>query len=445
MLGNVSPSTGIIVALAFALGAAVGIGAQTGLLAKGQGDALDRLKAQFQRPKTLPVPAASPMSPQRVALGKMLFDEKRLSADNTVACSNCHDPKLAFGDGVARGKGIAKIKLVRHTPPLWNLAWARTLFWDGRAGSLEEQARGPIENPLEMGQPLGLGVGKLSGDATYVAAFTAAFGGDPTITETKVLQALASYERTLVSPPTRFDRWVEGDATALSGDEIDGFKLFTGKAKCSVCHSGWAFTDHAFHDIGLPGDDPGRGKVIDLHAVDHAFKTPGLRELAWTAPYMHDGSMATLDDVLRHYESGGIARQSRSVDMPPVISLTEEERSHLLAFLETLSSQRPPRPVDSIVEAGATERPPPAVATSTVSQKDKQFAPMNVVVKRGETLSILNDDTRPHNVRIFDPRLMFNSGLQEPGDRAALTFTERGTFEAFCGIHPNMRLSVEVQ
>ena len=230
--------------------------------------ALAKLQAQFRRPDLVPVPADNIPSPQRIALGARLFNEVRLSANDKIACSNCHDPALSFTDGVARGKGIAKVSLPRHTPSLWNVAWARALFWDGRADSLEAQAFGPIENPKEMGQPLARGAEKIAADPGYAEDFAKAFPDDPGITPDHIVKALASFERTFVSPRTRFDRWVEGDATALSEAEIRGFKLFTGKAQCSNCHSGWAFTDYGFHDIGLPGDDLGRGPVIGLPEVE---------------------------------------------------------------------------------------------------------------------------------------------------------------------------------
>ena len=409
--------------------------------------ALAKLQAQFRRPDLVPVPADNIPSPQRIALGARLFNEVRLSANDKIACSNCHDPALSFTDGVARGKGIAKVPLPRHTPSLWNVAWARALFWDGRANSLEAQAYGPIENPKEMGQPLARGAEKIAADPGYAKDFAKAFPDDPGITPDHIVKALASFERTFVSPRTRFDRWVEGDATALSEAEIRGFKLFTGKAQCSNCHSGWAFTDYGFHDIGLPGADLGRGPVIGLPEVNHAFKTPSLRELVWTAPYMHDGSLATLDDVISHYESGGVKRPTRSPDFPKNLSLSPEERSDLIAFLESLSSEQPPKPATDIhLSNGKSLEPaPPVVATSTVSQENKTFVPGRIEIAKGETLTVLNEDTRPHNVRVFDPRMKFNSGIQEPGERIAIPFKQAGSFEIFCGIHPNMRLTVEVR
>jgi cytochrome c peroxidase len=407
--------------------------------------AFEELKAQFQRPARIPVPRENIPSPVRIALGERLFNEVRLSADDSVSCASCHNPALAYTDGVARGHGIAKERLPHHTPSLWNLAWAPALFWDGRARTLEEQAIVPMAHPKEMAQPIERGAEKLAADASYREAFRAAFPKDPRITPENIVKAIASFERTLVSPRTRFDYWIEGETSALTGVEIEGFRLFTGKGRCVSCHSGWAFTDHAFHDIGLPGEDLGRGLIVDLPRIDRAFKTPSLRELVWIAPFMHDGSLDTLDDVVRHYETGGIPRPTRSPDLPARLAVTDRERESLIAFLESLSSDRPPRPADIRLATGEPTQPPgPSVATLSVSQRDKKFAPERVALARGQSLTVINNDVRPHNVRIFDPRLQFNSGVQEPGDQVTVPFAESGTFEVFCGIHPTMRLSVEV-
>jgi cytochrome c peroxidase len=412
----------------------------------GSDVALEELKNRFGRPATIPVARDNVPSPVRIALGQRLFNEARLSADDSISCASCHNPALAYTDGVPRGQGIAKERLPRHTPSLWNLAWAPALFWDGRARTLEEQAAVPMAHPKEMAQPIERGVEKLVADSSYEQAFRAAFPEDPRITPENVVKAIASFERTLVSPRTRFDRWIEGEATVLTDVEIEGFRLFTGKGRCVVCHSGWAFTDHAFHDIGLPGEDLGRGPIVDLPRINRAFKTPGLRELVWIAPFMHDGSLATLDDVVRHYESGGILRPTRSPDLPARLAVTDQERESLIAFLESLSSDRPPRPAEIHLPTGDPAQPlAPSIATLIVSQKDKTFAPARVAIARGQSLTVINNDVRPHNVRIFDLRLQFNSGVQEPGDRATIPFSESGTFEVFCGIHPSMRLSIEVQ
>jgi cytochrome c peroxidase len=409
-------------------------------------DLLAALKAKFVRPGFVPAPASNPTTATKIALGKSLFEEKELSSTGTIACKSCHDPKLAFTDGESTGKGVTAKPLVRHTPSLWNVAWSPLLFWDGRAASLEDQVRFPIEHADEMGSTLEAGVLRLSRHDSYAPAFKQAFPQDPQISPGNIAKALAAYERTLVSPPTRFDQWVAGDAAALTPSEVNGFTIFSGKSRCINCHTGFAFTDHGFYDIGLPSEDQGRGPIIGLPAATHAFKVPTLRELAWTAPYMHDGSLGTLDDVVRVYEMGGVARPTRAKDLPDSISLTDQERADLIAFLESLSSDTPPLPsTEPWVNAPQPATPSQPRDATVVSQANKQFSPQHVRLKAGRTLTVLNDDTRTHNVRIYDPRLDFNSGAQEPRETVTIRFPGPGTFEAFCGIHPSMRLTVEVE
>jgi cytochrome c peroxidase len=302
---------------------------------------------------------------------------------------------------------------------------------------------GPLESPDEMAQPKDPLIARLAADPQYQAAFAKAFPENPKVSADNLAKAIASYERTLVSPPTRFDRWVEGDESALTEQEIDGFKLFTGKAGCANCHTGYAFTDGNFYDIGLPGADRGRGAVLHLAAADHAFKTPGLRELKRSAPYMHDGSLATLDDVLAHYEHGIAGRKTVAPDLVRPLTLTATERSALLAFLDTLSSEQDPQPPTQIV--AQTVRPEAAaVPVTTISQHEKQFSPTHVSIKQNAHLWILNNDTRTHNVRVFDPKFDFDSGAQEPGETVEIGFPATGSFLVFCGIHPKMELYVDV-
>jgi cytochrome c peroxidase len=402
------------------------------------------LAASFARPTFVPNPSGNPSSAAKVALGLRLFHERELSATGTIACASCHDPKLAFGDGERTGRGITGRPLRRHTPSLWNVAFSPLLFWDGRASSLEEQVRSPIEHPDEMGSTLAAAADRLRRRPDYVRDFRLAFPQDPQPSPQGIARALAAYERTLVSPPTRFDAFIAGQAT-LSASERDGLAIFLGKGRCGGCHSGVNFTDYNFYDIGLPGDDRGRGAVLGLSAADHAFKTPSLRELAWTAPYMHDGSLATLDDVVRHYERGSVRRPTLSGDLPQGLVLSDAERSDLTAFLETLSSEEPPQPsTESFVNAPLSPQLAPAAMTTSVSQVGKAFSPAHIRLQAGDTLTVLNDDTRTHNVRIYDPRLDFNSGAQEPGQSLSIRFPQPGSFEAFCGIHPSMRLRIDV-
>ena len=281
---------------------------------------------------------------------------------------------------------------------------------------------------------------------SYARAFAAAFPPSPKISARNIARALAAYERTLVSPPTRFDAWIAGKADALTASEVNGFRLFAGKGRCIACHSGFAFTDHNFYDIGLPGADKGRGKEINLAAADYAFKTPTLRELAWTAPYMHDGSLATLEDVVRHYEKGGVVRPTRSKDLPVNLRLTDAERADLIAFLESSPARRR-RSLRARRGSAPASPPSPAPPSGHHGGEPGQqgVRPGARAHQGGTTLTVLNDDTRTHNVRIFHPKLDFNSGAQEPKESVTIAFPVAGTYEAFCGIHPSMRLTVEVE
>jgi cytochrome c peroxidase len=183
---------------------------------------------------------------------------------------------------------------------------------------------------------------RLAADAQMPARFRAAFADEPALSKDNVVKALAAYVRTLVSPSTRFDAWVEGDARALHPAEVRGFRLFTGKAGCALCHAGWRFTDDKFHDVGLAGADPGRGAVPGGTPGLMSFRTPGLRELVHTAPYMHDGSLPTLPAVVGHYAGGLEARPSLATNVVRRLRLSRRERSDLIAFLRTLSSAKGP-------------------------------------------------------------------------------------------------------
>ena len=398
----------------------------------------------FARPDHAPAPADNPTTPEKVRLGAALFDDARLSGTGNVACSSCHQAELSFSDGVDRHTGLDGQPLDRRTPPLWNMAWGLSWFWDGRAGTLEAQASGPIENKREMAGSLDQAIKTLATDPVMQKSFAAAFPEDPAVTRANLAKAIAAFERTLVSPETRFDRWVKGDDDALEPDEIAGFSLFVGKAGCVACHQGWRFTDEAFHDIGLPGADKGRGPILGVKAADHAFKTPSLRERVWSAPYMHDGSLATFEDVVDHYAKGVVKRPTLSGDLPQTIALSEKERAQLVAFLNTLSSDDPPRPASLPPKTIAFGAPAQAIATTTVSQKDRRFSPGAILLKAGEVLRILNDDTRTHNVRVDGADMSFNSDGQNPGDTVTLGFDRPGHYDIICGIHPEMRLSVDV-
>lgn len=296
----------------------------------------DVQRSAWKRPDTIPFPAANPYTPEKAALGKMLFFDTRLSRDRNLSCSSCHNPSFGWEVPFARAIGAGGKPLGRHAPTALNQAWGKTFFWDGRAASLETQAKGPIEAAGEMDLPMATAVSRLKAVQGYVAAFAKAFPKEG-LTEDTVLKAVATFERTVVTGDTPFDRWVRGDKQALSPQARRGFALFTGKGRCSACHSGWNFTDDKFHDIGLPTADNGRMEISGAKADAHAFKTPGLREIAARAPYMHHGEVATLEAVVAHYITGGEKRPSLSPQMQ-ALDLQAQDIADLVAFMRSLSS-----------------------------------------------------------------------------------------------------------
>lgn len=304
------------------------------------------LKDRYRRPDTPPFPERTPYTPEKAELGKTLFFDPRLSGDNRSSCASCHRPELGWEDGERLTESTGSGMLKRHTPTLWNLAWGRTFFWDGSAPTIEAQALMPIRNSAEMNQPIDELLAEIRNVEGYRRRFARAFPDRPEVTRDNLAKAIATYERTLVQPDTPFDRWVEGDRDAISESAKRGFELFNGKARCVACHSGWNFTAGAFHDIGLPDTgDRGRGRVLDLSAADHMFKTPTLRDIARRAPYMHDGSIATLKGVIDHYEGEFVRRDTLSADMEK-IALSEAEEADLIAFLHTLTTPAAARGVD---------------------------------------------------------------------------------------------------
>jgi cytochrome c peroxidase len=318
----------------------VAIGIATTVAAQSSDSPAAPWRPLFQRPAGLPpAPGDNAMTPERVALGAHLFADRRLSGNGERSCASCHRPERAFADGRRRARGLSGSNLRRNTPSLWNLAWSKHYFWDGRAPTLEAQVRTPIEAPDEMGGDWPTILARLEADADLAARFRAIFPGEPPISRETVVEALAAYVRSLVSPPTRFDAWIEGDARALDAAEVRGFRLFTGKAGCVLCHAGWRFTDDRFHDIGLRGKDPGRGAVPGGTPGLGAFKTPSLREVVHTAPYMHDGSLPDLTAVIAHYTGGFARRPSLAPNMSRSLRLSARDKADLVAFLRTLSSE----------------------------------------------------------------------------------------------------------
>jgi len=302
---------------------------------------INSLKSLYERPATIPFPKDSPYTAKRAALGKLLFFDSRLSVHRNISCATCHNPSFGWETPTALSVGAANKPLGRHSPTLLNLAWAETFFWDGRASSLEEQSGGPIETADEMNMPFEDLIKRLNSIKGYPPLFENAFPGEG-ISKSTIQKAVATFERTLVSGPAPFDRWVEGEEHALSAAAKRGFGLFVGKAQCSLCHMGWNFTDQQFHDIGLPDEtDQGRKKITGQAADVFAFKTPGLRNIMQRAPYMHNGSLETLTEVIDHYRNGGMQRDSLSPLMKP-FDLSRQELSDMMAFFESLTGEDPP-------------------------------------------------------------------------------------------------------
>lgn len=289
--------------------------------------------AEFRRRPEMLVPADNPVTPAKVALGAQLFADPALAGDGGMSCATCHVPERGFADGLDVARGQGGRRLVRHTPTIFNAAYAPNLFWDGRSTGLEDQALRPITSGGEMARHPAVLIDAVAGQPRYVAAFAAAFPGTG-VSEANVARAIAAYERTIVSGEAPFDRFIAGDAGAISPAAARGFALFTDKARCAACHSGWLLSDGKFHDVGLPDSDFGRGGIINNKAFDHAFRTPSLREIGRTAPYMHDGSLKTLDAVVAHYADIRVMRRVG----PQRITLRPAERAALVAFLQTLDS-----------------------------------------------------------------------------------------------------------
>lgn len=308
----------------------------TPLFASAQPGSSEKLRRDFARPAFTPYPADNPYTAERDILGRTLFFDPRLSVSNLLSCASCHNPSFGWGDGQALGRGHAMEQLSRRVPTLLNVGWGRSYLWDGREPTLEGQILGPVSSRAEMNMPLAELPAKLAAVAGYAPLFEAAYPGEP-IALTTIARAIATFERGLVSSRSAFDRWVEGDDTALSVAERRGLDVFVGPAQCASCHMGWAFTDGLFHDIGLPSPDVGRGaQEPDNPLAQFAFKTPGLRDTVRRAPYMHDGSLPTLGSVIEFYETAPQARPSRSPLIKP-LELTSEQRADLLAFLQTLT------------------------------------------------------------------------------------------------------------
>jgi cytochrome c peroxidase len=324
----------ILVTLSAALLLAAAAG-QPGLRAEGGFLANGALPA-------VPVPPDNPQTDAKVRLGAQLYFDTRLSADGTISCATCHSPDTGWANHHPTDTGIRGQVGGRNSGTILDSAYMKYQFWDGRAGSLEEQALGPIHNPIEMGETLENVVRKLDAIPGYRAQFREVFGTG--VNTEGIAKAIAAFERTVVSGPSPYDRYLAGERDAMSAAAVRGMKVFNGKAHCTSCHGGPAFSDQSFHNlgVGLKKANPDLGRENHTkHAEDRGrFKTPGLRNVALTYPYLHDGSAKTLMDVIEVYDRGGEANP----DLDPLLlplRLTAREKADLVAFMEALTGTLP--------------------------------------------------------------------------------------------------------
>ncbi len=284
-------------------------------------------------------PPDNPYTDAKAYLGKQLFFDPRLSGYGSLSCASCHNPGLNWCDGLPSSQSMGHFALGRHTPSILNVAYYTSFFWDGRASTLEEQVKQHLLSPGVMHGGTAEDItGRINRLTDYRLVFKQIFGQSG-VTLDNIAAAIATFERTIVSPESPFDRWQAGDEDAIPKAAKRGFALFVGKARCVRCHNGPAFTDSDFHNTGLNSIDPGRYEVSNRDEDRNSFKTPGLRQVAQTAPYMHDGSKATLMGVINFYNRGG-DRPGEANELKP-LGLTIQERNDLIAFLMSLTSDLP--------------------------------------------------------------------------------------------------------
>ena len=321
----------VLAAVAIIAPVLAGAAAETTLLRAGWRD-------NYRRPTSIPYPEDNLYSSGKAELGAALFFDPVLSNSRTTSCATCHEPNHGWSDGKSLAIGDRREPMNLHAPTLLDVAWVPILGWDGKFPDIEAVTFRAISGEANMDLPSQAALDRLSASPAYARRFQAAFGPGP-ITSEEVSQALGTYERTIMSGPAPFDRWVDGDETAVSDAAKRGFALFDGSAHCSSCHSGWAFTDNSFQDIGTAtGNDIGRATLFPSSAaLRYAFKVPTLRDVVLRAPYMHNGSLPTLEAVLDHYAAGGIDRPSRSPLIRP-LHLTAADKADLIAFLDSLTS-----------------------------------------------------------------------------------------------------------
>jgi cytochrome c peroxidase len=290
-------------------------------------------------PTQVPTPPTNLSYAQKVELGKQLYFETRLSKNNSVSCAFCHNPGTGFADSRQFSIGAFGTSGGRQAPTVYNTGFIPLQFWDGRAGSLEEQAIGPIHNPIEMAEMHETVVPKIAKIPAYQKQFQLIFGGGASLQH--IAEAIAAFERTIVSQNSAFDKHAMGESGAMNEAAVRGLELFRGKARCILCHNGPNFTDNRFHNLGVPQmgplkEDLGRYLVTRAQKDKGAFKTPTLRSVVETAPYMHDGVFKTLEEVIDFFDAGGGSNPNLSPLIKP-LGLSPEEKKDLIEFLKALT------------------------------------------------------------------------------------------------------------
>ena len=301
-------------------------------------------------------PKDNPYSSEKELLGKTLFFDPRLSKSNQIACASCHDPELGWGDSRTFSFGHDRQLGTRNAMTILNAAFAKSLFWDGRAKSLEEQSQMPIQDQREMSEHIDIATGKIAKIKGYEVLFEKAFG-DKTVTKDRISKAIATFERTVKSSPSKFDLFIDGKQEVYTNDELMGLHLFRTKAQCINCHNSGYFSNNRFENVGTSllgekGEDLGRYAVTKMADDAGKFRVPGLREVSKTSPYLHNGSMTSLKEVIEFYSKGnpeysqkrstvyeGITLHSQKSGMVRMLELSDEEIAQLEAFLKTLSSK----------------------------------------------------------------------------------------------------------
>ncbi|HKO56253.1 MAG TPA: cytochrome c peroxidase [Thermoanaerobaculia bacterium] len=277
----------------------------------------------------------NPSTPAKVALGKELFDDARLSGDESLSCASCHPREMGYAEAVPFSPGAEGKPMPRHTPTLLNSVYYRYVNWDGKFANVPQLVLAVMANPRNMNmQDEGVLVARLESVPAYRASFREVFGGPPT--KQRVALAIDAYVRRLTTPNSPFDRYAAGDKSALTDAQKRGLELFLGKADCTLCHRGPNFEDDQFHALGMKGDDAGRFRITGVEADRNAFKTPTIRNVAQTAPYMHDGSLSTLREVIDFYDAGGGEQRPKSILLRK-LGLTDKDKADLVAFLESLT------------------------------------------------------------------------------------------------------------